>query len=53
MVLYETRSKFPAYIWKLWQHGLSDDRFDAFFKEGKAQWAFRNPKPRVCSRVVQ
>ena len=53
MVPYKTRSKFPAYIWKLWQHGLSDDEFDVFYKEGQAQWAFRNPKPRVYSRVVQ
>ncbi|KAM9895340.1 hypothetical protein OXX79_008148, partial [Metschnikowia pulcherrima] len=43
MVPYETRSKFPAYIWQSWKHGLNDDRFDATYKEGQAQWAFRNP----------
>ncbi|GEQ72748.1 hypothetical protein JCM33374_g6436 [Metschnikowia sp. JCM 33374] len=43
MVPYETRSRFPAYIWQTWKHGLNDDRFDANYKEGQAQWAFRNP----------
>lgn len=43
MIPYEPRSKFPAYIWQSWKHGLNDDRFDATYKEGQAQWAFRNP----------
>ncbi|OBA23521.1 hypothetical protein METBIDRAFT_107145 [Metschnikowia bicuspidata var. bicuspidata NRRL YB-4993] len=43
MVPYVARSRFPAYIWQTWKHGLNDDRFDANFKEGQAQWAFRNP----------
>lgn len=43
MVPYDTRAKFPAYIWQLWKHGLNDDRFDPTFREGQAQWAVRNP----------
>lgn len=43
MVPYDTQTKFPGYIWQLWKHGLNDDRFDATFREGQAQWAVRNP----------
>lgn len=40
---YDPRAKFPGYIWQSWKHGLNDDRFDAQYKEGQAQWAFKNP----------
>lgn len=43
MVPYDALAKFPGYIWQLWKHGLNDDRFDATFREGQAQWAVRNP----------
>lgn len=43
MVPYDTQAKFPGYIWQLWKHGLNDDRFDATFRDGQAQWAVRNP----------
>lgn len=43
MVPYDTKAKFPGYIWQLWKHGLNDERFDSTFKEGQAQWAVRNP----------
>lgn len=43
LVPYNPRSKFPGYIWQTWKHGLNDDRFDAQYKEGQAQWAFKNP----------
>lgn len=40
---YDPKSKFPAYVWQTWKHGLNDDSFDSHFKEGQAQWAFKNP----------
>ncbi|EEQ40079.1 putative glycosyltransferase [Clavispora lusitaniae] len=43
MVPYDTKAKFPGYIWQSWKHGLNDERFDSTFKEGQAQWAVRNP----------
>lgn len=43
MVPYDPKTKFPAYVWQTWKHGLNDDRFDAVFKEGQAQWAVKNP----------
>lgn len=43
MTPYDPKSKFPAYIWQSWKHGLNDDRFDEAYKEGQAQWAFKNP----------
>lgn len=43
MFPYDHKAKFPGYIWQLWKHGLNDDRFDETYKEGQAQWAFKNP----------
>lgn len=43
MTPYDPKCKFPAYIWQSWKHGLNDDRFDEAYKEGQAQWAFKNP----------
>lgn len=43
MVPYDPNIKFPAYIWQSWKHGLNDEHFDAQYKEGQAQWAFKNP----------
>lgn len=43
VVPYDPKSKFPAYVWQTWKHGLNDDRFDANYKEGQAQWAYKNP----------
>ncbi|KAI5964496.1 och1 [Candida theae] len=40
---YDSESKFPAYIWQSWKHGLNDDRFDEKFRQGESQWAFKNP----------
>lgn len=43
MVPYDPNMKFPAYIWQSWKHGLNDDNFDSTYKEGQAQWAYKNP----------
>lgn len=43
MVPYDPKSRFPAYIWQSWKHGLNDERFDQAYKEGQAQWAYKNP----------
>lgn len=43
MTPYDPNGRFPAYIWQSWKHGLNDDRFDEAYKEGQAQWAFKNP----------
>lgn len=43
MMPYDPKARFPAYVWQLWKHGLNDDRFDEAYKEGQAQWAFKNP----------
>lgn len=43
MYPYDPKAKFPGYIWQLWKHGLNDDRFDSTYKEGQAQWAYKNP----------
>lgn len=43
MTPYDPNGRFPAYIWQSWKHGLNDDRFDGAYKEGQAQWAFKNP----------
>lgn len=43
MTPYDPKSKFPAYIWQSWKHGLNDERFDRVYKEGQAQWAYKNP----------
>lgn len=40
---YDPKTKFPAYIWQTWKHGLNDDRFDVQYREGQAQWAVKNP----------
>ena len=40
---YDSESKFPAYIWQSWKHGLNDDRFDEKYRQGESQWAFKNP----------
>lgn len=40
---YDQKTKFPAYVWQTWKHGLNDDRFDSKYKESQAQWAFKNP----------
>lgn len=40
---YDPLVKFPAYVWQLWKHGLNDDRFDQQYKDGEAQWAWKNP----------
>lgn len=43
MIPYDPKSRFPAYIWQSWKHGLNDERFDQAYKEGQAQWAYKNP----------
>lgn len=40
---YDAQVKFPAYIWQSWKHGLNDERFDAKYREGESQWAYKNP----------
>lgn len=40
---FNSESKFPAYIWQSWKHGLNDERFDDKFRQGESQWAFKNP----------
>ncbi|KAI5963035.1 och1 [Candida pseudojiufengensis] len=40
---YNPESKFPAYIWQTWKHGLNDERFDEKFRQGETQWALKNP----------
>ncbi|KAI5956815.1 och1 [Candida jiufengensis] len=40
---YNPDSKFPAYIWQTWKHGLNDERFDEKYREGETQWAQKNP----------
>lgn len=43
MTAYDSKAKFPGYIWQSWKHGLNDNAFDAQYKEGQAQWAVKNP----------
>lgn len=43
MVPYDPSAKFPGYIWQSWKHGLNDERFDKAYREGQAQWAYKNP----------
>lgn len=40
---YDPHSKFPAYVWQTWKHGLNDERFDEKFRQGESQWAWKNP----------
>ncbi|KAI3404195.2 och1 [Candida oxycetoniae] len=40
---YNPESKFPAYIWQTWKHGLNDDRFEEKYRKGESQWAIINP----------
>ncbi|KAI5968609.1 och1 [Candida margitis] len=40
---YDSESKFPAYIWQSWKHGLNDGRFEERFRQGESQWAYKNP----------
>lgn len=40
---YDPLVKFPAYVWQLWKHGLNDERFEQQYKDGEAQWAWKNP----------
>lgn len=40
---YDPSAKFPAYIWQAWKYGLNDDRFEQKYRDGEAQWAFKNP----------
>ncbi|CAK9440162.1 uncharacterized protein LODBEIA_P42620 [Lodderomyces beijingensis] len=40
---YDSESKFPAYIWQSWKHGLNDERFDPKYRQGESQWAYKNP----------
>lgn len=43
MMPYDPKQKIPGYIWQTWKHGLNDDRFDRQYREGQAQWAYKNP----------
>lgn len=40
---YDASVKFPAYIWQTWKHGLNDERFEAKYRDGESQWAWKNP----------